>query len=84
MSTGRRDARHGDCRYEQATDRVCRITGARWAPAAELRVKIEGARKVGERCMGVVGIRDPFVVRTWTGDRVVPVERRQTLRHRPL
>ncbi|MCU0563455.1 MAG: DUF1446 domain-containing protein [Desulfobacterales bacterium] len=52
-----------DCRYEQASDRVCRITGARWVPAAELRVKIEGARKVGERCMGVVGIRDPHVVR---------------------
>jgi hypothetical protein len=51
------------CRYEQFDERTCRITGARWLPAAELRVKLEGARKVGERCMGVVGIRDPHVVR---------------------
>lgn len=52
-----------ECRYEQFDERTCRITGARWAPAAELRVKLEGARKVGERYMGFVGIRDPHVVR---------------------
>ncbi len=51
------------CRYEQHDERTARITGAKWIPAAELRVKIEGARKIGERYMGFVGLRDPHVVR---------------------
>ena len=52
-----------DCRYAQFDERTCQISGARWNPAAELRVKIEGAKKLGERYMGFVGIRDPHVVR---------------------
>ena len=52
-----------ECRYEQADPRTVRITGAQWQPAKELRVKLEGARKVGERYMGFVGVRDPHVVR---------------------
>ncbi|MBL8689091.1 MAG: acyclic terpene utilization AtuA family protein [Rhodospirillaceae bacterium] len=52
-----------DCVYEQFDDRTCRITGARWVPDTQLRAKLEGARKVGERYMGVVGIRDPYLVR---------------------
>jgi hypothetical protein len=51
------------CRYEQADPRTARIAGARWMPAKELRVKLEGAKKVGERYMGFVGVRDPHVVR---------------------
>jgi Acyclic terpene utilisation family protein AtuA len=58
---GMLDMRH--CRYEQFDQRTCRITGAQWVPARELRVKIEGAKKLGERCMGFVGLRDPHVVR---------------------
>ncbi len=52
-----------NCRYEQFDERTCRIAGAAWLPAAELRVKLEGAKKVGERYMGFVGIRDPHIVR---------------------
>jgi Acyclic terpene utilisation family protein AtuA len=52
-----------DCTYEQFDERTARITGAKWIPAKELRVKIEGARKVGERYMGFVGLRDPHVVK---------------------
>jgi hypothetical protein len=51
------------CRYEQFDERTVRITGARWIAADELRVKIEGAKKIGERYMGFVGLRDPHVVR---------------------
>lgn len=51
------------CRYEQHDERTCRISGAVWLPAQELRVKLEGAKKIGERYMGFVGIRDPHVVR---------------------
>jgi len=52
-----------DCIYEQSDPRTVRITGAKWLAARELRVKIEGAKKVGERYMGFVGLRDPHVVR---------------------
>jgi hypothetical protein len=52
-----------ECRYEQADARSVRITGAKWLPANELRVKLEGAKKIGERYMGFVGVRDPHVVK---------------------
>jgi hypothetical protein len=51
------------CQYEQFDERTVRITRAEWIPAKELRVKIEGAKKVGERYMGFVGLRDPHVIR---------------------
>ena len=51
------------CRYEQHDARTVRITGAQWIAARELRVKIEGAKKIGERYMGFVGLRDPHIVR---------------------
>lgn len=56
-----------DCRYEQFDERTARITGAQWLPAPELRVKIEGAKKIGERYMGFVGLRDPHVVKNVDG-----------------
>lgn len=52
-----------ECHYEQADARTVRITGAKWLPAKELRVKLEGAKKIGERYMGFVGVRDPHVVK---------------------
>jgi hypothetical protein len=52
-----------DCRYAQHDARTVRITGARWIADRQLRVKIEGAKKIGERYMGFVGLRDPHVVR---------------------
>ncbi|MCC7485442.1 MAG: acyclic terpene utilization AtuA family protein [Burkholderiales bacterium] len=51
-----------ECRYQQHDARSVRIAGAKWLPASELRVKIEGAKKIGERYMGFVGLRDPHVV----------------------
>jgi Acyclic terpene utilisation family protein AtuA len=51
------------CRYDQFDERTCRIAGAKWEPSARLTVKLEGCRKVGERCLGIVGVRDPHVIR---------------------
>jgi hypothetical protein len=42
-----------ECRYEQWDERTCRITRAKWIPSKEIRVKLEGARKAGERLMGL-------------------------------
>lgn len=51
-----------ECHYEQFDERTCRITGAKWVSSNGLKVKLEGARKVGERYMGIAGIRDPYLV----------------------
>jgi hypothetical protein len=65
-----------ECRYEQVGEKTTRITGARFKPAAEFRVKLEGAGKVGERYVGMVGIRDPYTIANvdkvidWARDKV--------------
>jgi hypothetical protein len=64
------------CRYEQVGEKTTRITGARFKPAPEFRVKLEGAGKVGERYVGMVGIRDPYTIANvdhviaWARDKV--------------
>lgn len=57
---GHIDMRH--CVYEQMTERTTRVTGPLYVPAEELRVKLEGAGKVGERYVGMVGVRDPYTI----------------------
>ena len=52
------------CHYEQYDERTVRVTGPSYVPAAELRVKLEGSGKVGERYVGIVGVRDPTRLRT--------------------
>jgi hypothetical protein len=51
-----------ECQFEQFDDRTCRISGAKWVPSEEIRVKIEGSRKVGERYIGIAAVRDPYLV----------------------
>jgi len=51
-----------ECHYEQYDDRTVRITGPRYEPASELRVKLEGSGKIGERYVGIVGVRDPYTI----------------------
>ena len=51
-----------DCKYEQYDERTVRVTGSRFIPAVDLRVKLEGAGKVGERFVGMVAIRDPYTI----------------------
>lgn len=65
-----------ECRYEQVAEKTTRITGARFVPSPEFRVKLEGAGKVGERYVGMVGIRDPYTIAhvdqviAWARDKV--------------
>src|ERR1700738_1558892 len=64
-----------DCHYEQYDERTVRITGPRYVPAAELRVKLEGSGKIGERYVGIVGVRDPYTIAHI--DEVIAWARRQ-------
>jgi hypothetical protein len=50
------------CRYEQLTEKTTRVTGPRFVPAPRMRVKLEGAAKVGERYVGIAGVRDPYTL----------------------
>lgn len=51
-----------DCRYEEVDDRTCRVTGPKFVPADRMRVKIEGAGRIGERYVGMAGVRDPNTI----------------------
>jgi hypothetical protein len=51
-----------DCVYEQYDERTTRVMGPRFIADTELRVKLEGAGKVGERFIGLVGVRDPTTI----------------------
>jgi hypothetical protein len=57
---GQLDMTH--CHYEQLNERTARITGSRFLPSETVRVKLEGAGKVGERYVGICGIRDPYTI----------------------
>jgi acyclic terpene utilization AtuA family protein len=48
--------------FEPHTDRVCRVAGARWIPADEYRVKLEGSAFVGHRVFFLFGLRDPLSI----------------------
>jgi len=51
-----------NCRYEQLNKKTTRITGPTFVPAEDFRVKLEGAGKLGERFVGIAGIRDPYTI----------------------
>ena len=55
-----------ECRYEQIAEKTTRITCAKFVRAAEFCVKLEGAGKIGERYVGMVGITIPTRLLTWT------------------
>jgi hypothetical protein len=65
-----------DCRYEQVAEKTTRITGMKFHPAEEFRVKLEGSGKVGERFVGIVGIRDPYTIANV--EQVIAWARQQT------
>lgn len=50
------------CHYEQVAEKTTRITGSKFVPANEFRVKLEGSGKVGERFVGMAGVRDPYTI----------------------
>ncbi len=48
--------------YEQWDEKTARATGARFVPSVQPMVKLEGAGKLGERRLAIVGIRDPYTI----------------------
>jgi len=52
----------GDSKFEAVDERRCRVSGARWVPAKQFTVKIEGATWVGARAICVAGSVDPVFI----------------------
>ncbi|HLT58876.1 MAG TPA: acyclic terpene utilization AtuA family protein [Limnochordales bacterium] len=50
------------CVYEAVDERRTRVRGPRWVAADRYTVKLEGAGKVGERALMIIGIRDPHIL----------------------
>ena len=66
-----------ECVYEQYDEKTCRITGPKFVPVeGKIRVKLEGAGKVGERYYSFAGIRDPYTIANldqviqWSRDQI--------------
>ena len=66
-----------NCVYEQFDEKTCRITNAKFIPIeGKIKVKLEGSARVGERFMGLAGIRDPYTIKNidkviqWAKDQV--------------
>ena len=51
-----------ECRYEQVDSKTTRASGAKFVASQTCMVKLEGAGKVGERRLSVVGVRDPSTI----------------------
>ncbi len=65
-----------DCVYEQYDEKTTQITGPRFVPVqGKVKVKLEGSGKVGERFIGIAGIRDPYTINNI--DRVIEWARSQ-------
>lgn len=50
------------CVYEAVDQRRTRVTGSRWVKSSRYTIKLEGAGKVGERAVMMIGIRDPNTI----------------------
>lgn len=52
-----------ECNYTQFDEKTCLITGPKFIPInGKVKVKLEGSGKVGERYLGMAGIRDPYTI----------------------
>lgn len=60
VSAGKLDLR--EVRYEAIDDRRTRVTGAKFIDAPQYTVKLEGAGKLGERALAIMGLRDPITL----------------------
>ncbi|MCM3694274.1 acyclic terpene utilization AtuA family protein [Neobacillus niacini] len=52
-----------NCHYEQYDAKTTRITGQKYVPVdGDVKVKLEGSAKVGEKYIGIAGVRDPYTI----------------------
>ncbi len=65
-----------ECEYRQYDDKTCVITGPKFVPIeGKVQVKLEGSGKIGERYLGIAGVRDPYLIKNV--DKVIEWARSQ-------
>lgn len=65
-----------NCHYEQFDEKTCRITGAKYVPIeGDVKVKLEGSGFIGEKFIGIAGVRDPYTIKNI--DQVIQFSRDQ-------
>lgn len=53
-----------NCKYEQYDEKTTRITGQKFVPIeGDIKVKLEGSGYVGEKYIGIAGVRDPYTIK---------------------
>ncbi|WP_164215277.1 acyclic terpene utilization AtuA family protein [Virgibacillus sp. YIM 98842] len=58
---GMLDMKH--CHYEQYNEKTTKITGMKYVPVeGDIKVKLEGSGMVGEKFLGIAGVRDPYTI----------------------
>jgi len=71
-----------NCVYEQFDERTTRVTGQQYVPVeGPVTVKIEGSGRVGEKYMGIAGIRDPYTIANI--DKVIELSKEQVAQEFP-
>lgn len=52
-----------NCEYKQYDEKTTQITGMKYVPVeGKVTVKLEGSGKVGEKFLGIAGVRDPYTI----------------------
>lgn len=65
-----------NCNYEQFDEKTTRITGSKFIPIeGAVKVKLEGAGIIGEKYIGIAGVRDPYTIKNI--DKVIELSREQ-------
>ena len=65
-----------NCKYEQIDEKTTRITGQKFVPIeGDIKVKLEGSGFVGEKYIGLAGVRDPYTIENI--DEVIRLAREQ-------
>ena len=53
-----------NCKYEQYDEKTTKVTGPVFVPSnGKIKVKLEGSGKIGEKYIGIAGIRDPYTIK---------------------
>ena len=71
-----------ECHYEQYDEKTCRITNPKFIPIeGKIKVKLEGAGRVGYRYLGMAGVRDPYTIKNI--DKVIDWAKSQIVERHP-
>lgn len=51
-----------DCKFEQETENIVRVSGTKFVESENYTIKLEGAKPIGCRTVSIAGTRDPVMI----------------------